>query len=106
MAKLTEDEAMQIASDRLKNEVRTKLADTAYLLVNRLHDSVEVFASIGTSETKDFRNVCEGISWMADAISTIGRIVTIDADNLIGDYSSELEEMKRQIMEDDNAKKA
>lgn len=100
MTKLTKDEARNVAVERLTNEVKTKLANSAYRLVNHLDRLTEKVQTRAYSDSKDFRNDVEGMSYIADTIESIGRVVNHDTDYLISAYSDESEDIQQSLMED------
>lgn len=100
MTKLTKDEARNVAVERLTNEVKTKLANSAYRLVNHLDRLTEKMQTRAYSDSKDFRNAVEGMSYIADTIESIGRAAGHDIDYLISAYSDESEGIQQSLMED------
>lgn len=103
---LSKDEARNVAVERLTNEVKTKLANSAYRLVNHLDRLTEKVQTRAYSDSKDFRNTVEGMSYIADTLETIGRVVTYDVDDLISAYSDESDGIQQSLMEDSNAAEA
>ena len=103
MTKLTKDEADKVASERLANEVRIKLANSAYRLVNYLDKLTEKVPTRAHADSQDFCNDVEGVSYITDTLATIGRL---DVDDLISQYSDAFTDTRDSLMEDDNAKEA
>lgn len=99
MTKLTKDEARNVAVERLTNEVKTKLANSAYRLVNRLDELTADARMRVYSDSVDFRNAVEGISYIADTLESIGRVANHDVDYLISAYSDESDDIQQSLME-------
>lgn len=104
MSKLTKDEADQVASERLTKEVRIKLANSAYRLVNYLDKLTEEVSTIAYIDSKDFCNEVEGMSYITDTLYAIGRLVTMDIDDLVSRYSDAFVDARESLMEDENEK--
>ena len=102
MSKLTKDEADQVASERLTKEMRIKLANSAYRLVNHLNSLTERVSTRAYVSSKEFRNDVEGMSYIADTIYTIGRLVTMDVDDLVSRYSDAFVNVRESLMEDED----
>ena len=103
MTKPTKDEASKIASELLTKEKTIVLANAANQLVGYIGYLVPKIRTRAYSDSKDFHNDTEGLYNLADTLNTICHVSGgLDAQELIGQYSDELDNIRMGLMENDN----